>query len=234
MAVRLTTLPPHACAYLPGRATTVRAFVAASIDGPSYQGLLDANFRRSGRMIYQPVCAGCRACRSIRVAVDRFAPSRSQRRSVARNADLTVIARTPEPSEAKYAMYRDYSARWHAEAEVASAEAFVGFLYDSPATTIEFEYRDRDRLVGVGICDVTGASLSSVYFYFDPDAAGRSLGTFSAMREIAYARDAGLTHYHLGYWVDGCAAMAYKANFRPAELLGTDGVWRPMTTSEVQ
>jgi len=36
-------------------------------------------------------------------------------------------------------------------------------------------------------------------------------------------------HYDLGYWVTGCGTMQYKSNFRPFELLGTDGVWRPGT-----
>jgi hypothetical protein len=30
----------------------------------------------------------------------------------------------------------------------------------------------------------------------------------------------------MGYWVRDCAAMNYKSDFRPCELLGPDGVWR--------
>ena len=37
----------------------------------------------------------------------------------------------------------------------------------------------------------------------------------------------GCLYYYLGYWVAGCGAMEYKATFRPCELLGTDGLWRP-------
>ena len=71
-------------------------------------------------------------------------------------------------------------------------------------------------------------SLSSVYFYFDPEQAGRRLGTFSALWEIEWAREMNIPHYYLGYWVAGCGAMEYKASFRPCEALGTDGVWREM------
>ena len=92
---------------------------------------------------------------------------------------------------------------------------------------MEFLYRDTGgTLIGVGICDVCEESLSSVYFYFDPGERKRGLGTFSAMWEIAWAGEAGIPFYYLGYWVRGCGAMEYKANFRPCEVLGTDGVWR--------
>lgn len=228
--VRLTTLGPQPCAYLPGRETTVRALIAERIDPPIYDGFLDANFRRSGTLIYQPVCVGCRQCRSIRVPVDQFAPTRSQRRAVARNVDLIVEAtQAPEATLEKFELYSRYTAAWHGKAEATEYADFVNFLYTSPTRTLEFTYRDpAGRLLGVGICDVSSDVLSSVYFFFDPEASSRSLGTFSAVREIAFARDVGIRHYHLGYWIADCAAMAYKANFRPAEVLHGDGVWRPL------
>ena len=227
--VRLTTLPAHACAYLPDRQSTFRAFAAESIDSSVYHRFLDANFRRSGTMVYQPVCDGCRQCVSIRVPVDRFAPTRSQRRSSTRNRDLRVAVGSPVPSEEKYALYARYASQWHARGLPTTIEDFVDFLYCSPTRTIEFAYRDAaGTLLGVGICDVSAASLSSVYFYFEPAAADRSLGTFAAVREIAFAREASIPFYHLGYWIAECPAMAYKANFRPAEVLQADGVWRPL------
>ena len=95
---------------------------------------------------------------------------------------------------------------------------------------MEISYRDpAGKLLGVGICDVCSDSLSAVYFYFDPDEARRSLGTFSAIWEIEWAKHTGIPYYYLGYWVSGCGAMEYKASFRPCEMLGTDGIWRENT-----
>src|SRR5581483_6440443 len=104
------------------------------------------------------------------------------------------------------------------------------FLYDSPLpSTVEFEYRDAStRLLAVGICDVCPHSLSSVYFYFDPNESRRGLGTFGALKEIEFAGNVGVPYYYLGYWVSGCGAMDYKKNFKPAEILEYDGVWRRM------
>jgi arginine-tRNA-protein transferase len=188
---------------------------------------MDAGFRRSGRLIYQPACAGCRLCRPLRVPVERFAPTKSQRRCDRANKDLIVTEHAAEPSDEKFALYQRYVTDWHGKTELPGFDEFVSFLYDSPVQTIEFQYREvGGQLLAVGICDICELSLSSVYFYFDPRQAKRGLGTVGALTEIAFARRRGIPYYYLGYWVRGCGSMEYKANFRPHEVLGADGVWR--------
>src|SRR5665213_45517 len=88
--VRLTVLPEHRCAYLPDRVAQSRAFWAERMAPEVYHALMDAGFRRSGKLVYQPVCRGCRQCLPIRVPLATFQPSKSQRRSVRKNADLVV------------------------------------------------------------------------------------------------------------------------------------------------
>lgn len=228
--VSLTTLGEHACSYLPGRTSQSRAFWAERMRPAVYHGFMDAGYRRSGKLVYQPVCRGCRACVSIRVPVETFRPSKSQRRCGRRNEDLRVGVAEAKATDEKYDLYRRYVVGRHQRsAEEEDRESFERFLYDSPVETLEFTYRDdAGRLLGVGLCDASAESLSSVYFYFDPAESRRGLGTFSALYEIGAAARLKIPHYYLGYWVDGCAAMEYKAAFRPAEVLGADGVWRTM------
>jgi leucyl-tRNA---protein transferase len=196
--------------------------------GEVYHRFMDAGFRRSGKLVYQPVCRGCRACMSLRVPVGTFAPSKSQRRCWRKNQDLLVTSGQPEPTDEKYELYRRYASDWHGKPDGEEDwETFESFLYDSPVETTEYCYRDAaGRLVAVGICDVCPQSLSSVYFYHEPDEHRRGLGTFGGLYEIESARTLGIPHYYLGYWVSGCGAMQYKANFRPCEVLHPDGVWR--------
>jgi arginyl-tRNA--protein-N-Asp/Glu arginylyltransferase len=229
--VPLIVLPQHPCPYLPGRDAEDRAVWASSIPAEVYEQFMNAGFRRSGRLVYQPACRGCRECLSIRVPVGEFRPDKSQRRSVKRNGDLVVTHHEPVATEEKYALYQKYVHKWHDRLDNDSPSAMEAFLYDSPlATTIEFEYRDASsRLLAVGICDLCPRSLSSVYFYFDPDDSRRGLGTFGAMRELAFAAENGLPYYYLGYWVNECAAMSYKRSYRPNEILQPDGVWRPLS-----
>jgi len=226
--VRLVTLGEQPCPYLPGRVSESRAAWAEGMPGELYHRFMDAGFRRSGKLVYQPVCRGCRACQAIRVPVAEFRPSKSQRRCRRRNQDLVVSAAEPKATDEKYELYRRYLAgRFGRSGAEEKREGFEAFLYESPVETVEFTYRDAGgRLLAAGICDVSRQSLSSVYFYYDPGDASRGLGTFGALREIETAANLGIPYYYLGFWVAGCGAMDYKADFRPFEILHADGVWR--------
>jgi arginine-tRNA-protein transferase len=228
--VSLATVGDQACPYLPDRVSTSRALWADEIPGALYHRFMDAGFRRSGKLLYQPACHGCRACRPIRVPVAAFRPSKSQRRCRRRNDDLAFIVNEPVATDEKFDLYRRYLAgRFARDAAAAEGrESFERFLYDSPVQTLEFCYRDRaGALLAVGICDACAGSLSSVYFYYDPAHARRGLGTLGALVEIEAAAKSGIPYYYLGFWVPGCGAMEYKSTFRPYEILSADGVWRP-------
>lgn len=217
----------HPCAYLPGRDTRIRGISLQQMPDDAYQAFMDAGFRRSGQLIYQPLCPSCRSCQPLRVRVDDFRATRSQRRCWSKNIDLKVSIADPQPTEEKFSLYDRYQREWHGKTEPSSWEDFVSFLYVSPVTTVEFCYRDNTgSLVAVGLCDVTRVSLSSVYFYFDPDKSIRGLGTYGVLRELFHAKNELLQFYYLGYYIYGCDAMAYKSNYRPNEILDTAGVWR--------
>jgi arginine-tRNA-protein transferase len=225
--VPLTQLGSHPCPYLPGREASDRAFLADSMPPELYHGFMDRGFRRSGKVIYQPACRGCRSCTPVRVRVADFTPTRSLRRCRNRNVDLRITEGPLVPDEEKFELYRRYQQDRHGETGHLDWQSFVDFLYDSPVDTREFAYRDpAGRLLAVGICDLCKLSLSSVYFFYDPALPRRSLGTFGVLHELEVCRGLGIPFYYLGFWVDGCRAMAYKTTFEPYETLGGDGVWR--------
>jgi leucyl-tRNA---protein transferase len=228
---------PLPCTYLPGRSSSFRVLNLddhSALSPEGYQRLLDAGFRRSGNTIYQPMCPNCRDCVPLRVPLDSFQPSKSQRRVLRRNADLLIQVATPLPTPEKWELYLRYQRQWHHNpAAPDDPSDFLDFLYRSPVDSLEFEYRDRgSNLLGVGICDLTPQSLSSVYFFFDPRHARRSLGTFSALYEIQWARQNRLHFWYAGYWIQNCPAMSYKSRFQPAQILSTDTTWRPLPPNQ--
>ena len=225
--VNLHVSAPHPCSYFSDRESTTRALWASGIEPELYHQFMDAGFRRSGKIVYQPICTGCRRCVALRVPVGQFTPSKTQRRAWRANQDLGVTISEPEATEEKFEIYQRYRKSWHGAAETQGWNDYISFLYDSPVATAEICYRDRSgQLLGVGLCDVCANSVSTVYFYFDPAHAKRELGTFSALWELDWARRLHIPWYYLGFWVKGCGAMEYKSRFRPCELLGSDGVWR--------
>ena len=217
--------PETPCPYLPGKLSRGEAYVADQLDGETYEFLLARGFRRSGRVVYRPRCEGCNECRQIRIPVENFHPTRSMRRIWQRSADMQVDVGDPTPTDEKLDLYRRYLLYQHDGEMSSSHEAFEEFLYNSPTTTLEFVYRLGACMVGVGIADRCPGGLSSVYMMFDPELAGRSLGTFSILWEIEYCRRNGLPYYYLGFYVARCASMSYKARFRPSELLAGEDLW---------
>jgi arginyl-tRNA--protein-N-Asp/Glu arginylyltransferase len=224
--VKLHVLAEHPCGYFPQRSAQMRAFWVEKMPEEMYHAFMNAGFRRSGRVLYQPICSGCRRCVPIRIVVAGFEPSKSQRRCLRQNNDLVVTASEPKLTDEKFSLYCKYTKARHGGKE-ETRQAFESFLYDSPVKTLEFTYRDAGgSLLAVGICDVCHDSLSSVYFYFEPSQRRRSLGTYGLLREIDHARTEKIPFYYLGYWVQGCRSMEYKSEFGPSELLRTDGVWK--------
>jgi len=73
---------------------------------------------------------------------------------------------------------------------------------------------------------------SAVYSYFAPGMEKRSLGTFAVLWLIERARALGLPYVYLGYWVPESRKMAYKARFKPSEVL-MSGTWRVQTDAEI-
>ena len=137
--VSLTVLGEHPCPYLPGRTSRSRALWAERMPAELYHRFMNAGFRRSGKLVYQPVCGGCRACLPIRVPVETFQPSKSQRRCRRRNHDLVVALADPVATDENYELYRRYVAGRHGRCgEDEDRESFERFLYDSPVDTIEF------------------------------------------------------------------------------------------------
>lgn len=202
--------------------------VALDVTPARLEAMLSRGWRRFGPTYFRPRCAGCAECVVLRVCVDEWRPSRSQRRVINHNADLEVRVGAPRVSRDRLDLY----AKWHAFRErergwvpsALDAKSYEWqFAFNHPAAR-EFSYWARDsagrpRLVAVGIVDETPAALSAVYCYYDPSEPKRSLGVLNVVTQLRAAKGAGLAHVYLGYRVAPCASMAYKSRFEPHELL---------------
>jgi len=231
--LRLLLGTEQPCGYLPKRLSR-SAFVAphTQLTGEVYAALIDNGFRRSGDYAYRPACNGCQACVPVRVPVAAFTPNRAQRRCLKRNADLTVERRETLDDEA-FALYRRYLLARHpfGGMDADDAKAFREFLGSSWGVTGFWYFREGAVLRMVAVVDRLPRGLSAVYTFFDPDLPTRSLGTYAVLRQLLTARDEGLEHLYLGYWVAGSATMDYKRLFSPLEAFN-GSAWRPFAGAE--
>ena len=198
--------------------------------------LTHGGFRRSQSIAYRPACEGCRACVSVRVAVDDFRPTRGMRRIAKRNADIAGEMRVAVPTSEQYSIFRAYLDSRHRDGGMADMTVldYAMMVEDSHIETRIIEYRRKEAggtgvkrtagdLIAVALTDVLGDGLSMVYSFFEPDEAGRSLGTLMVLDHIARAQRMGLAYVYLGYWVNGSRKMDYKSRFRPQERLMPEG-----------
>ncbi|MEO0543741.1 MAG: arginyltransferase [Pseudomonadota bacterium] len=228
---------PSPCPYLEGQFERKVFTHLVGEKAPEMNDLLtQGGFRRSQNIAYRPACETCRACVSVRLLVDEYQPTKSQRRVAKRNNDLIGMEHVAEPSSEQYALFRRYLDARHPAGGMADMTVldYAMMIEDSHVKTHIIEYRLRDvdsyitgeskgDLVGVALSDMMADGYSMVYSFFDPELSERSLGTYMIMDHVARARAKGLPHVYLGYWVEGSPKMNYKQKFEPQEHLTGEG-----------
>lgn len=232
--------PLDVCSYLPNETMQLEVRYLFDLDQASYGELLRDGWRRQGVSFFRPACPACTKCQSLRAVVRQFEPSKSQRRIWRKNSDVRIEIGEPTLSARHLELFdtyhRDMQQRrgweYHGIDVETYLEVFLSGRFDFAR---EFRYYRHDELAGVGLVDVTDECSSSVYFYYDPSWRPFGPGVFSMLAELQNATQLGLTHHFLGYWITECPSMAYKARYRPHEVLrlGADGdppgQWVPVT-----
>jgi arginine-tRNA-protein transferase len=211
---------PHACSYLPGReAVTLLADPRAELSPALYTRLAQLGFRRSGNDLYRPHCPACDACIPVRIPVEGFRPRRRDRRCWQNNRDLTANICPAEFRNEHFSLYERYLNSRHPGGgmDQPTVEQYLGFLISRWCETWFVEFRRQGRLLAVAVTDVLQDGLSAVYTFFDPEESRRSLGTYSILWQLEAARRERLRWLYLGYWIEECAKMRYKGDFRPLQ-----------------
>lgn len=212
------------CGYLNNQQE--RLLVAVTDGNPPmtaslYEHLLGHGFRRSHNDVYRPYCRLCQACESLRVLAQEFSPSRSQRRVINKNQDLSQrIVNRPQPD------YDDLFCRFielrHKDGAMYPPDpvSFWQWCACDWMTTQFVEWRDSNgTLVIVSAIDVLPNALSAMYTFFDPNYDKHSPGSYSILQLIDLCAQQNKEYLYLGYQIDACNKMNYKAKFTPNERL---------------
>ena len=236
LAPQFYVTAPQPCPYLSGR---MERKLFTALQGENSEKLNDSlskqGFRRSQNVLYRPSCSDCAACLSARIDVSRFEPSRSQRRTIRRNAHLARRASSPWATEDQYSLFRRYLDTRHADGGMADMDVFefAAMIEETPirSRVVEYTNRKTGALTAVCLTDVLDDGLSMVYSFYEPNLPKQSLGSWMILDHVDIAREAGLPYVYLGYWVPGSPKMGYKASFSGLEIY-RQGQWQAMTSPE--
>jgi arginine-tRNA-protein transferase len=211
------------CPYLPDR-TSATEYYIGGVSSAAFAEMLLRGWRRFWRLFFRPVCAACNECKSVRVDPNRFEHSRSFRRILRKGESLRLNIARPSINDERLRLYERYHKErsiargWEAETTDA-CEYYAAFVERAENYGYEFSYYYRDRLVCVALTDILSVGASAVYCYYEPEMRAYSLGTYSILRQLSFAKDRGLRRLYLGYWVQGNASLSYKSRFKPYEIL---------------
>ena len=226
----------YECAYKPENKVRMFYKYVRESSTTFNTAVVQRGWRRFGRYYFHPICHGCDACKSLRIEVENFTPSKSQRKSQKRNKDTKIIVQKPTLSQMHIDLYNKYHSfksqkdGWK-QKDISYHEYRENFTQGAYDFGKEVLYIRDEKLIGVDLIDIVDDGISAIYFFYDPDYARLSLGTYSLLYQIELAKLLELKYIYLGYWVDGCKAFAYKESFKPQQIL--DGFALPQDDSFV-
>lgn len=81
LSLQLGLTPESDCNYLPQQRDQLGIVMDQPWLNPNgYDLLISSGYRRSGSVIYKPMCKNCNACTPLRINCTEFTPSKSQKR----------------------------------------------------------------------------------------------------------------------------------------------------------
>ena len=230
MEIRAAILKSHdrKCSYLQSLTCRMEELVIRDISAVDLSMMVEMGYRHFGDFFFRPACPECHACIPIRIPAKDYHFPRSARQLMNRNHDLTVQVGHPEPSREDFDLYRMHKRRFGANGEGEESgnyEQFCASFFQPSPHARTMRIKDDGKLIAVAHFDLTDRILSAVYCYYHLDYLHRSPGRYAAYRQIALAAEQSIPHVYLGFYIENNEHMRYKRNFRPNQVLLSEGCW---------
>lgn len=213
------------CNYLPDRQERLLFTLPDEpLDAQFYQQLLTLNFRRSGEQIYTTYCEGCQQCQSVRLEAIAFQFNSNQRRvwNKAKRSDwryqLVAHKNMEQCTKKYYALYQSYIDTKHADSSMSpTSPEQMSYLWQASWLKVQFlEQYTGDELVAVTVVDTTPDAFSAVYTFYQTGQV-LAFGTLAILALIEQAKQENIHFVYLGYYIEHCQKMSYKAKFLPQQ-----------------
>ena len=206
-----------------------QAFEADKVTPAQLDALLANGWRHFGTYFFRynlgMVGDDIRLVTPLRIRLSEFSFSKSQRRVLRENADLTVKIEPLAVNAEAEELFHRHKQRFDHYPPDTIYEFLAPDAESSPCETKQILVFDKDDLVAVSYFDIGERACSGVYAIFEPSHSKRGLGIFTMLKEIEYSIDRGKEFYYQGYAYEGESFYDYKKRFRGTEIFDWKNHW---------
>lgn len=212
------------CSYFSNEISDIRYRYLKTCSVEEYQNMLEHGWRRFGKMHFVPECKECTKCISIRIDVENYKFSKSEKRVFKKNKETKVYIQAPTISVDHLNLYDKYHKKMNEKKDwtytpIEPIEYNRSYVEGKSSFTKEILYMRDDKLIGVALTDILPKSISSIYCFYDHDYEKLSIGKFSILAQIKIAKQLKIPYIYLGYWIKNHFSMGYKESYQPFEVL---------------
>jgi leucyl-tRNA---protein transferase len=162
----------------------------------------------------------------LRVKLDEFALSKSQRRIMRRNADVESTIGYRHIDDTINELFDAHKRRFTFRAPESIYE-HVSWQGIVPTYTWQLTMRVGGVVKAASFFDCGDRSVSSIYTCFDPAETKRSLGILAILKTIEWGRRLGKAYYYPGYAYEEKSFYDYKKRIGSLEVYDWRGSWQP-------
>lgn len=206
-------------------------FEASSVTPSQYDELLTDAWRHFGSHFFRYNFGvyedEIRRVIPLRIRLSDFSLSKSQRRVLRRNEDLDILIGPYNVTRETHDLFERHKRRFKSGVPNSIYDFIARDRTSSPTELFEITVRKGGGLVAASFFDLAEHSVSAIYGCFDPDEKARSLGIFTMLKVIDYAKTLGFQFYYHGYAYEGASFYDYKKSFTAIEAFDWTGNWSP-------
>lgn len=153
----------------------------------------------------------------LRLKLEQFSLSNSQKRVVKKNQDLRLEIRDASIDAAKEALFDRHKTRFADNVPDSIYDFFTPHPAVIPCHAKEICLWQEERLIAASFLDIGAQATSSVYSIYEPSETKRSLGIYLILLSIAYSMELGMRYYYPGYAYREPSHYDYKKRFSGLE-----------------
>jgi leucyl-tRNA---protein transferase len=212
------------CSYFNDKLSDIRYKYMNNCSKVELQNMLEHGWRRFGHMHFVPECRSCTKCISIRIDINKYIFSKSNKRLLSKHKNTKIVIQPPSISIQHLKLYDKYHSfmnnkkKWPYN-KIDPEEYIRSYVKGGTKFAKEILYFIDNRLVCVALCDILDNALSSIYCFYDHDYQNYSLGQYSILYQLKLAKELNIRYIYLGYWIKDHFSMGYKEKYQPFEIL---------------